>query len=216
MNRTHDAKNALVFAQNSLSEIMTDEGASKGTKSAAYQEAQKASNHVRSAQEILKSLGNRTQIQKINPQKCNLKELIDSYVLSVSSELARITAQISLSVDPCIYISVDKHQFKRVFDNLFNNSIHFLELKQGKRRIEIKASKVGNSIEIRFRDSGVGIAPHEKDKIFDIFFTTKGKKGLGFGLAIVKRILDEHSATITVDSDWGDYTEFKMLFNEIE
>ena len=66
-------------------------------------------------------------------------------------------------------------------------------------------------VELRIYDNGVGIAPEDLSRIFNPFFTTKPTgHGTGLGLSLVHDIVREHGATIYVDSQPGEYTEFKV------
>jgi two-component system NtrC family sensor kinase len=65
------------------------------------------------------------------------------------------------------------------------------------------------TIRIGIRDTGPGIPKDIIERIFNPFFTTKGKKkGTGLGLAICKRVLDQHAGTVNVNTDDGKGTEF--------
>ncbi len=63
-------------------------------------------------------------------------------------------------------------------------------------------------VEIRVRDTGSGIARDELPRIFEPFYSTKGQKGNGLGLAVIWGIIDNHNGTITVDSEVGRGTTF--------
>ena len=71
---------------------------------------------------------------------------------------------------------------------------------------------LGAAVEINIRDNGVGISPEIKDKLFQPFFTTKPTgEGTGLGLSISYDIVtQEHSGTITVDSQISEFTEFTV------
>ena len=71
---------------------------------------------------------------------------------------------------------------------------------------------LGDVVEIRVRDNGIGIAPEIKDKLFQPFFTTKPTgEGTGLGLSISYDIVtQQHGGTITVDSRVGEFTEFTV------
>ncbi len=63
-------------------------------------------------------------------------------------------------------------------------------------------------VEMRIHDTGCGIAPDEQLRIFDPFYSTKGQKGTGLGLAVIWGIIDNHNGTITVESAVGAGTTF--------
>ena len=65
-------------------------------------------------------------------------------------------------------------------------------------------------VEVRVEDTGAGIAPEELDKIFEPFYTTKGQKGTGLGLAVIWGIIDNHDGTIKVESTVGQGTTFTI------
>ena len=71
---------------------------------------------------------------------------------------------------------------------------------------------LGNAVEIRVRDNGIGISPEIKDKLFQPFFTTKPTgEGTGLGLSISYDIVtQQHGGTIEVDSRPGEFTEFTV------
>jgi signal transduction histidine kinase len=74
----------------------------------------------------------------------------------------------------------------------------------------VSTRDLGDVVEVRIRDNGVGIPPEIKDKLFQPFFTTKPTgEGTGLGLSISYDIVtQEHGGTITVDSRVGEFTEF--------
>lgn len=65
-------------------------------------------------------------------------------------------------------------------------------------------------IEIKIKDTGSGITKEDLSKIFDPFFSTKGQKGTGLGLAVIWGIIDNHNGTITVESEVGKGTTFTI------
>jgi two-component system NtrC family sensor kinase len=65
-------------------------------------------------------------------------------------------------------------------------------------------------IEAKVSDTGRGIAKEELSRIFEPFYTTKGKHGTGLGLAVTWRIIDNHNGTINVESEPGRGTSFTI------
>jgi signal transduction histidine kinase len=79
----------------------------------------------------------------------------------------------------------------------------------GKLTVELNTTQHNNTphAEIRITDNGSGIAPEIKDRIFEPFFTTRTSgEGSGMGLAIVKRIVEQHKGTIEVQTEVGTGT----------
>jgi signal transduction histidine kinase len=81
-----------------------------------------------------------------------------------------------------------------------------------KPTLKVTTRDLGDAVEIRIRDNGVGIPPEIKGKLFQPFFTTKPTgEGTGLGLSISYDIVtQQHGGTITVDSGVGEFTEFTV------
>ncbi len=89
----------------------------------------------------------------------------------------------------------DAHQVQQVFLNILNNAYDAVHEVGRPARIEIMSTKVGDAVEVSFRDNGYGIS--NPDRIFDPFFTTKEVgKGTGLGLSICYGIVKEHGGEI--------------------
>ena len=82
--------------------------------------------------------------------------------------------------------------------------------------LRVSTRDLGEVVEIRVRDNGIGIAPEIKDKLFQPFFTTKPTgEGTGLGLSISYDIVtQEHGGTISVDSQVGEFTEFTVRLHQ--
>ena len=72
---------------------------------------------------------------------------------------------------------------------------------------------LGDRVEIRIRDNGTGIPTEVKEKMFNPFFTTKpAGEGTGLGLSISHDIIvKQHAGTIEVDTEPGEFTEFRII-----
>jgi signal transduction histidine kinase len=112
-------------------------------------------------------------------------------------------------------------ELNQVWTNLIHNAIQAMEGK-GELSISVTKNPKGfenlSGLEVRITDTGRGIPPEIKDRIFDAFFTTKAAgEGSGLGLYIVKQIIDKHKGTITFESEAGKGTCFIVFipYNEI-
>jgi signal transduction histidine kinase len=122
-------------------------------------------------------------------------------------------------------IMVDAQQIQQVLLNLILNSIDAMpdggELKITAQKISSQEARLirkqpkaekdmnGAYVQIKCMDTGVGIDPDKLEIIFDPFFTTK-PNGLGLGLSIVYRIIEEHDGDIRADSNIGQGTTFTV------
>ena len=117
-------------------------------------------------------------------------------------------------------IEVFPQEISRVFLNLVSNGFYAVT----KRRKEhgepgfeptLRAStkNLGDTVEIRIRDNGIGIPPEVKEKMFNPFFTTKpAGEGTGLGLSMSHDIIvKQHGGIIDVDSEPGHFTEFRIV-----
>ena len=104
------------------------------------------------------------------------------------------------------YVIVDSDRITRVFINLIRNGIEAIP-KEGSISINCKYSK--DNVEISFTDSGIGISQEILPKIFSPIITDKAL-GMGFGLAICKRIVDAHAGTINIETSEGKGSTFTI------
>lgn len=105
---------------------------------------------------------------------------------------------------PDIYGHPD--QLNQVWTNLIVNAVQAMD---GKGMLIIGIKQVGAKVEVSIKDTGRGIPLDIQDKIFDPFFTTKvSGEGSGLGLDIIKRIVEDHGATISFESTEGEGATF--------
>ena len=102
--------------------------------------------------------------------------------------------------------SVDEKQLERVFLNLIKNSVQAMP---NGGKLEVTTIETEDHIRTAFTDTGTGIAEENMSKIFTPLFTTKAK-GIGMGLSICKKIVEEHGGTIDVESKVGQGTTFTI------
>jgi len=114
---------------------------------------------------------------------------------------------IQKNYQPGINVLVDPTLFRRVMENLIINAIQAME--HG-GTLTLKTSELSGHISITISDTGVGIPPSAKDRIFEPLFTTKSK-GTGLGLPVCKRLVEAHGGTISVKETSPAGTTFEVL-----
>ena len=108
-------------------------------------------------------------------------------------------------------IFADPQQLQQVFLNLLLNAADAIP-EGGKITLKTSHDKEGKTIVVKVRDTGKGIPAELKERIFQPFFTTKGKgKGTGLGLAVSKRIVEEHGGSIAVANNAAGGAVFKIV-----
>ena len=101
---------------------------------------------------------------------------------------------------------IDRNKIERVFINLAKNAVDAMP---NGGMITISCKQTNDGVEIAFEDTGTGIPEEIMPKLFSPLFTTKAQ-GMGFGLAICKRVIEAHGGTITVKTKKNKGTTFKV------
>ncbi|HZD44272.1 MAG TPA: ATP-binding protein, partial [Methanomicrobiales archaeon] len=123
---------------------------------------------------------------------------VDATVV-VKDALSLLQAEINehgatIAYGPLPMVRADPNQLQQVFLNLISNAIKFRK-PEISPKIHISAQKMDNMVQFTVQDNGIGIEPEYYDRIFMIFERLHGREkypGTGIGLAIVKRIIDQH------------------------
>lgn len=134
---------------------------------------------------------NNSQIKK---EDINIRNLIKTSIENIT-----IPENISVEISDSVFkVNCDPVQIDRVISNLILNSIQAIGAKKGKITVSIEDKDSWCFITVE--DSGIGIDPENKDKIFEPLFTTK-THGTGLGLSTVKNIVEAHQGSIKVESN---------------
>jgi signal transduction histidine kinase len=104
-------------------------------------------------------------------------------------------------------VNTDAEQMQRVFTNIMSNAVQAMNGKEG--QLDIDTGEEGGYIWVRFKDNGCGISQENMEKIFEPLFTTK-PKGIGLGLAITRRLVEQNGGKIEVQSEVGRGTAFTI------
>jgi two-component system, NtrC family, nitrogen regulation sensor histidine kinase NtrY len=130
-----------------------------------------------------------------NPEPKDLNRIIAEVVPLYRDAHSRLSFEVI--VDPRLpLLELDAEQMKRVFVNLLDNAVASIA-GPGAITIETMYNEQIEIARVEFRDSGCGIPPHIKDRIFEPYYSTKDG-GSGLGLTIVSRIIADHGGYIRV------------------
>ena len=193
----HEIKNPLTPIQLNAERILknlkkTDPGGGEMVEQGAkiiIQEAQ-------TIKSLVDEFSDFARLPKINLQPASLRDVITQVVTLFRGIFAEVTIEVDIGPAVPPVLALDPEQMKRVFINLIDNAIDAMN-KKGKIVIRATFDREANQVNIEVTDSGPGIPPEDKDKLFLPHFSTK-KKGTGLGLAIVDQIIKEHNGTVLV------------------
>jgi signal transduction histidine kinase len=140
--------------------------------------------------------------------KLDLSESTPKSIVKEALALVNIPANVQVLdfTEDTPKITVDIDKMKRTFVNLIKNSCDAMP-KGGK--LTAKSRKTRGNMEFSFADTGAGVPKETLERLFTPLFTTKAR-GMGFGLAICKRIIEAHGGRISAESTLGKGTTFTV------
>lgn len=164
-----------------------------------------------SGQHLLSLINDILDLSKIEAGKLeldlstfSLKKLLENSLIMVKEKAARHRLEISLHVDPDIpEVTADERKVKQIVYNLLSNAVKFTP---DGGKITIQARLLGgDQVQVSVADTGVGIAPEDRERIFEAFVQvdssyTRQYEGTGLGLALVRRLVELHGGRVWVES----------------
>jgi nitrogen-specific signal transduction histidine kinase/CheY-like chemotaxis protein len=218
----HEIRNPLAGIK-AMAQTLEEELHDQVTK---MEYVQRIVRQVNRLDELLKSFFSYAKPQRPNPVRCNIPDIVHEVLPLFRRKIKEnnIIVKEIYSRD-LKHVFVDFHQIEQVIFNMVINAIDAMKnggtmtiqshlspesepLIDRRQRIPKLFSDVYN--EIIFTDEGVGMDGHTMNSMYNPFFTTK-TNGTGLGLSIVYQIILEHGGQITVDSQIGKGTTFKIL-----
>lgn len=147
----------------------------------------------------------------VQPEPVQLRELVEDVVGSLSAVAAARRIVVRNLVGPEITVFADPHRLVQMLTNLIDNAIKF-NREGGAVSIQYDSNA---SDRIRVEDTGEGIPAHHLDRLFERFYRVDRARsrelgGTGLGLAIVKHLAKAHGGEVTVESRFGEGTQFTI------
>ncbi len=157
----------------------------------------------------LRDAGNRLQLRPVE-----LGDLVHQAVTLYQPKAAERDITLRAAVTGRVEVCGHAESLHELINNLLSNALQYTPAHGD---VSVSATRVGNNVELAVQDSGMGIPPEARTRIFDEFYRAENarttfRNGTGLGLAIVKRIAAVHHATIHVDSTLGQGTCFRIRF----
>jgi signal transduction histidine kinase len=143
--------------------------------------------------------------QAIHPEQVRIYPIIEDILAQISHQVplrqVSICRELTSSLPPIV---ADGERLRQVFTNIVVNALQAMD---GQGTLSISDRSADGMIEIRFADTGPGIPPEIREKIFNPFFTTK-KRGSGLGLSVSYGIIKALGGSIAVESATGQGSIF--------
>ncbi|MCM8815107.1 MAG: HAMP domain-containing histidine kinase [Candidatus Omnitrophica bacterium] len=143
----------------------------------------------------------------------DFNKVVSDSVAVVKESFKNRDIRIIENYDPLVTQSmIDPARIDRMVSNLLINAIDAVEDRRGIITVSTRYVPEQKVIELEISDNGKGIPENVIDRIFDLFYSTKGSRGTGFGLAIVQKVVQEHGGKIMVRSRLKQGTTFTIQF----
>jgi len=151
-----------------------------------------------------------TKPLKLNKKPVNILEIINDVIslIEISAQQKGINIITNYNVDNNLVLNLDTDLIKSCLLNIITNALQAMENSPVKN-LFIETQLENNNILIKIKDTGEGVPEEIKEKIFEPFFSTK-KGGLGIGLPLAKKIIEEHKGKIEFLSKLGQGSEVKI------
>ncbi|HYF58559.1 MAG TPA: GAF domain-containing sensor histidine kinase [Burkholderiaceae bacterium] len=143
-------------------------------------------------------------VLRLEPRRVPLDEIVDAALESVQPLVDGRRLELEVRrPDATVWLDADPARLSQVLTNLLGNAAKFTP--EG-GRVSLEAGPADDAIEFRVRDTGIGIAPEARDRIFELFAQSEpmpgeAQGGLGIGLALSRRLVAMHGGTLVVDSE---------------
>lgn len=111
-------------------------------------------------------------------------------------------------------VFADQHQMRQIVWNLVRNAVQASSANDDVL-VQVRPISSGSQYALEIIDNGPGIPRSSRERLFDAFFTTRSH-GVGIGLAVVKRIADDHGFAVEVDSEPGGGTTFRVIVPAVQ
>ena len=166
--------------------------------------------NVRLCRELLTMWQSYGSVEASPPKPISVSAVLREVVKGVTAMAAQNSVELSAAIceDPCMILG-DAVQINRAIQNVIINAVQASAEKKGS--VKVTCTQKDFYVDLCIEDTGGGITPAQMVKIFDPYFTTKqARSGMGLGLYITKKVVEDHNGSIKVDSPSGAGTTFTI------
>ncbi|HBY64283.1 MAG TPA: hypothetical protein DEH78_31045 [Solibacterales bacterium] len=200
----HDLRNPLAAIYGGA-ELLNDEQVTEPQRRRLAWNVLRASQRI---QGMLNDLANVTRGRTAERDTVSLRDLLELAVENSRPMAEAHAVRLDLEPGEDAEVRVEQGRLERVFVNLISNAI---EAMPGGGAVRIFLSAGEGETRIHFKDTGPGLAPEVRDRLFQPFVTQGKKNGLGLGLALSRQTLLDHGGDIEVSSPPGEGATFTVV-----
>lgn len=146
------------------------------------------------------------QREPVNPNRI-IEEIVDLLRDPAASQGVELRTELDQSMEK---IPLDRLGIYRAILNLVTNAVDACVESESGNTVTMKSVLGPEELLLVVADNGTGMSEFTRKRIFERFFTTKPSKGTGLGLAVVKKIVEEHGGTVEVESAPGQGSTFSI------
>jgi len=143
-------------------------------------------------------------------ENVNVNHVLGECVELIERQADERDVAVMRDLDDVPPIPADAAGLNRAFLNLINNALDAVENGRGIVTVASKYDSMHRNVVVRVIDNGSGIPPDDIDHIFTPFYSSKGHRGTGLGLAVAKKVIEEHHGKIEVASEPGSGATFTV------
>lgn len=209
---THDLKVPIVAESNMLEFLINGTFGEINDKQKDVLGKMKVSNKelIDLVQMLLETYKSNNTTIELYKENTDLNEFLAETIDEMRPVADKNDIKLNFVAPQDVNINIDKMQFKRVIKNLIQNALSYSETSND---VDIKTNIQGGNVYISVIDYGKGISQKDIGLVFNKYYSTSKKYrkiGTGLGLYLSKQIVEAHDGEITVTSEEGVLTEFKI------
>ncbi|HMC82973.1 MAG TPA: ATP-binding protein [Candidatus Polarisedimenticolia bacterium] len=206
----HEIRNPLNYVSLSVDHLRTAFPPGDGPRAAEFERSvAEIKEELHRVNGLVTDFLNFGRPPRLRVQSCRVEEIFQEVLRLTSARASQQGIAANMRVDPGLpTLRADPEGLRTCFLNLVSNAIQAMP-RGG--RLELEASRMKPDVAcLKVRDDGIGISDVDLERIFEPYFSTK-EAGVGLGLAITQRIVQEHGGRIEVVSRVGEGTEFQIV-----
>jgi signal transduction histidine kinase len=209
-NVAHDLRTPLARLRGTAEVALqpsADPAAARDALADCVEESDRVLNMLNTLMDITEAEAGMMKLQLEPVDLCQLaREAIELYEYVAEEKKIAVSSELPA---PC-EAAVDRVRMRQVFANLLDNALKYTP-ENGKVRVSVQCA---NGVAwVKFRDTGMGIAPEEQEKIWLRLYRSdksRSQRGLGLGLSLVKAVVEAHGGKVSVSSAMDQGAEFTV------